>query len=286
MSDHPDIELLPDVLEGIPVRESIRQLFRDPANGTPDNISRAGCLALALKSNELGKQQGKGYVVWNAWREMFPVTVKNQAVFSGDARDSYLQRFRYQNVTDFTNVKTGNGLFLIAQLNRQFTFDNFKFGPFARFDESEWGNISFDFAQWGEGSTFFAASFAENSSFNFCYWGDKSRFDGATWGDKASFSCASWGNSCSFIGASWASFPVFIFANWEYGADFSDSFVGWEANFSGALFGRNCTFERVNFQASICFKSWSLDEIPIEYKKFILNNKKSLVSQRLPSDST
>ena len=54
MSDHPDIEDLPDLLEGIPVRESIRQLFRDAANGTPDNISKAGCLALALKSNEAG----------------------------------------------------------------------------------------------------------------------------------------------------------------------------------------------------------------------------------------
>ena len=47
MSDHPNIEDLPDLLEGIPVREAIRQLFRDPANGMPDNISKAGCLALA-----------------------------------------------------------------------------------------------------------------------------------------------------------------------------------------------------------------------------------------------
>jgi hypothetical protein len=127
--DHPDIEKLPPEIDGIPVRETIRQLFREPVNGTPDNISKEGCLALALKSNELGGA-GKGYVVWNTWRETFPVKEKNHAVFSGDARDSYLQRFRYQNVTDFTNVKTENGLFFIAQLSRQFTFEKFKFGPF------------------------------------------------------------------------------------------------------------------------------------------------------------
>lgn len=275
--DHPDIEELPDVLEGIPVRESIRQLFRDAANGTPDNISKAGCLALARLSNDLGAQQGKGYVVWNAWREVFPVTVKNQAVFSGDARDSYLQRFRYQNVTDFTNVKTENGLFLIAQLNRQFTFDKFKFGSFARFDESEWEGISFDFAQWGEGSTFFGTSFGQSPSFQYCYWGDKTRFDGASWGLKATFLGANWGHSCSFIGASWASFPIFIFCSWLHSADFTDSTIGWEANFSGAFFGKNCLFENVKFEAAICFNSWSLEEIPIEYKKFILNNKKYTV---------
>jgi hypothetical protein len=198
--------------------------------------------------------------------------VKNQSVFSGDARDSYLQRFRYQNVTDFTNVKTGNGLFLIAQLNRKFTFDNFKFGPFARFDESEWGGISFDFAQWGEGSTFFCTSFGESPSFQYCYWGDESRFDGAIWGAKATFWCASWGNKCSFIGASWASFPVFTFAIWGYGADFTDSSIGWEANFVGAFFGRNCLFEKVNFEASISFESLSFEDIPNNIKKIISEN--------------
>lgn len=272
LPDHSDIEKLPDVLEGIPVKESIRQLFRDPVNGTPDNISKEGCLALALKSNEVGGA-GKGYVVWNTWRETFPVKEKNHAVFSGDARDSYLQRFRYQNVTDFTNVKTENGLFFIAQLSRQFTFEKFKFGPFSRFDESEWGSISFDSAEWGEGSTFFGALFAENSSFQYCCWGNRARFDGATWGANASFWCASWGYSNSFIGASWGDFPVFTFASWEFGADFTDSTIGWEANFSGAFLGRDCLFERVNFQPSICFKSWSFDDIPIEIRNVILDNK-------------
>ncbi|MDI9334027.1 MAG: hypothetical protein QM533_06590 [Cytophagales bacterium] len=39
-----------------------RDVFRDPANGAPDNISKAGCLALA----RLGKD------AWNAWRVAYP----------------------------------------------------------------------------------------------------------------------------------------------------------------------------------------------------------------------
>lgn len=48
VQDHTDIEKLPLEIDGIPVRETIREIFRNPDNGTPDNISKAGCLALAL----------------------------------------------------------------------------------------------------------------------------------------------------------------------------------------------------------------------------------------------
>ena len=278
--DHPDIEKLPPEIDGIPVRETIRQLFRDPANGKPDNISKEGCLALAFKSNEVGGA-GKGYVVWNAWREIFPVTEKNQAVFSGDARDSYLQRFRYQNVTNLSGVDLDSHKLLHLLKNQDFNFRHFKFGQYARFDESSWGSIPFDSAEWGVGCTFFGTKWGTNASFTFCSWGNKSRFDGASWGARTSFWCASWGCSNSFIGASWGDFPVFTFASWEFGADFTDSKIGWKANFSGAFFGRNCLFERVDFQPSICFNSWSIDDVAIDIKKEILKNKKNTTNNRI-----
>ena len=53
MSDHPALETLPLEINGTPVRETIREIFRNPANGMPDTLSKAGCLALALKSNAL-----------------------------------------------------------------------------------------------------------------------------------------------------------------------------------------------------------------------------------------
>ena len=57
MSDHPDLETLPLEINGTPVRETIRQISRNPANGTPDTIRKAGFLALALKSNALGENR-------------------------------------------------------------------------------------------------------------------------------------------------------------------------------------------------------------------------------------
>ena len=122
MSDHPDIENLPDVLEGIAVRESIRQLFRDPANGTPDNISQAGCLALALKSNEAGCV-GKGYVVWNAWRRAFPVlhlSIVNHANF---------QESEFTEVMNFRLFEFGYAAnFQKTIFRKKANFDHAKFG--------------------------------------------------------------------------------------------------------------------------------------------------------------
>ena len=54
--DHPDIEKLE--IDGIPVRESIREIFCNPEHGTPDNISKEGCLALALMSNQVARALG------------------------------------------------------------------------------------------------------------------------------------------------------------------------------------------------------------------------------------
>lgn len=73
MSAHPDIDKLPLETDGIRVRETIREIFRNPENGAPDNISKAGCLALAIKSNEVGREAGDGktHVLWNAWCERF-----------------------------------------------------------------------------------------------------------------------------------------------------------------------------------------------------------------------
>ena len=55
MRNHPDLETLPLEINGTPVRETIREIFRNLANGTPDTIRKAGCWALALKSNALGE---------------------------------------------------------------------------------------------------------------------------------------------------------------------------------------------------------------------------------------
>ena len=129
--DHPHIEKLPLEVDGITVRETIREIFRDPENGTPDNISKAGCLALALKSNEVGGV-GKGYVCWNAWRRAFPVP--------------------YSSVVNHTNFQE-------SEFNEEMDFRLFEFGYAANFKKTIFRKkANFDHAKFGI-STDFSFSF-------------------------------------------------------------------------------------------------------------------------------
>ena len=132
VQDPPDIEKLPLTTDEVPVRETVREVFLNPINGTPDNISKAGCLALALKSNEVGGKD-QGYVVWNAWREAFPL-LENGA-FTG---------FRnYIDFSDFSELNLPNGL--------RINFSNFEFREEAVFRRSRWGDkANFRGTIWGD----------------------------------------------------------------------------------------------------------------------------------------
>lgn len=252
-----DIEKLTDYLHGIPVKEEIRKLFKSKGNGTPDNISKAGCLALAMRSNELGKEQGLGHILWNTWRKAFPVCELQNPHPPTSLSDEYLMRYRYKNCADFSNFNhEQSGIGISSVLIGDFAFKDFEFGPYARFDEANLGYlINFDGAIWGEGSTFFGTVFGMDSSFKHCQWGNNSRFDGSVWMGKANFEFASWGHSCSFIGATWGDFSKFDFAYWEFGVDFTDSTFGREANFYGAQFEGKCLFEKVKFGPDVSFRS-------------------------------
>ena len=193
MSDHPDIENLPDVLEGIPVRESIRQLFRDPANGTPDNISKAGCLALALKSNEAGCV-GKGYVVWNAWRE----------VFSSQTND--LSR---KNCANFEDVNSSN------ELVGEISFRSFHFGRRTSFKRATFQEkTSFIDANFGDFSSFHQAKFYKDSLFRSSAKNNdgsflRIRFSYCRFEGKADFSNRLFLGSSSFKGTNFGVAPIF-----------------------------------------------------------------------------
>lgn len=101
MIDHPDIEKL-----DLSVRETVRGVFRDPENGTPDDISKAGCLALAEQ----------GFEAWNAWRAIYPVRrIKN----------NYPKNIR--NNADFSNVA----------IKGHIEFSNFDFGDYANFYKTQ-----------------------------------------------------------------------------------------------------------------------------------------------------
>ena len=120
--DHPYIENLPLEVDGKLVREVVRKVFRNAENGTPDAITRAGCIALALKGKE----------AWNAWREMFPNEFPTR------------KKYAPTNCVNFRNTDLS-----------EIDFHGFKFGDYANFSGTNLG-ISGNFSStvWGKQADF------------------------------------------------------------------------------------------------------------------------------------
>ena len=269
--DHPHIdEKLPLDIKGIPVRETIREIFRNPENGTPDNISRAGCLALALKSNEVGGE-GNGYVVWNAWRGEFPVRgmratndVKNHTQFAHidfqlpENKVGSFARFHFANDADFRGALLGHCCnFQHAKWGHRANFDDAKWGNFAQFDHAYWGQFaSFKRCQWGGGAHFRCAHWGQHSNFRGARWGTDCRFFGAQWDPQADFQGAHWGESAKFKGAQWGAEADFRGACWES-----------SANFRGAQWGRDVNFCDTQWGAGVDFSAASWEKLLSVYPR-------------------
>ena len=260
MSDHPNIEDLPDLLEGIPVRESIRQLFRDAANGTPDNISKAGCLALARLSNSflalINHQAVNGEILWNAWRKAFPVTGsvgnwQNNIDFSCHVDDGK----NYPFFIDFSNFEFSDG----ANFNRSkwplsVNFKKCKWGNYCDLSRVEWGDRGdFLFAEWGEFCNFKFSQWGSDTNFSLAKWGIFCTFIGSTWGDRCRFISSQWSKNCNFFGSSWGGDANFSGAKWGQGAYFVGAQWRGSAYLEGTQWGRDidfsgaCWFGKVNF---------------------------------------
>jgi uncharacterized protein YjbI with pentapeptide repeats len=210
VQDHPDIEKLPLEVDGIPVRETIREIFRNPENGTPDYISKAGCLVLADTSNKVSRPR-LGYVVWNAWRSVFPKT------------DS-------QSHVDFRGYD-----FRQKPVN----FSGFNFGDYADFQGAFWPDgANFRNAQWGDYANFAGASWLTAADFSFTEWGDFANFVCTKWRGESWFTGARWGGWCDFRSARWKKLVNFTGAQWGDHADFRGA--QWEAGvfFSGKSWER------------------------------------------------
>ena len=148
------------IIDGINVSEIIREFFTNspddengnPLYGTPKNISREGCLALALKSNQVGGP-AKGHLVWNAWRTTCQFN-ENRVDFSG--RDFHKPCIN---------------------------FAGFYFGNFANFKDSFGGdNTNFKGAQWGRNACFQNTQWGNGANFEGTRWGEGANFRGSVWG--------------------------------------------------------------------------------------------------------
>lgn len=234
--DHPDIEKLPLEVDGIPVRETIREIFRNPENGTPDNISKAGCLALALKSKEVGG--GKSHLVWNAWRDVFPVI-------------TYYANgpLQYKNTIDFRKVDFEKVLFNLS---------HFRFGDASDFSESKWGRSTrFDGATWGDKCKFFKTIWGNDCGFRQARWGQFCNFEGAKWGDMCRFQNSTWGSHCVLDDSEWGDLSNFQNANFGSYVHFQSCVWGGGLHFWATQFGLQTIFRGSIFLGSVKFVSKS-----------------------------
>jgi hypothetical protein len=198
--DHPDIENLPLEIDGNQVREVVRAVFRESVNGTPDNISRAGCITLAKKGKD----------VWNAWRSAFPSRweFRRQTAPSGFKSETTV----WVNVADFS-------LFDGSQTD----FCGYRFGDGANFEGACWnGDVEFTGSRWGNAANFKGVDFGTWPVLEGCVWGDHADFMGACFGSNARLAGSAWGVAADFSFTLWGD------------ANLSGAMFGKQANFRGA----------------------------------------------------
>jgi uncharacterized protein YjbI with pentapeptide repeats len=181
-------------MDSEPLDPLYAEVFSIPENGTPDNITQAGCLALA----RLGKK------AWNAWRLKYPSQVvafyvtSNAADFSGydfSKESINFNGFKFGHRANFNNAQFGNAQF--GQAN----FAGADFGESAYFIGAKFGSSPrFCDARFGDLATFRGAQFSQNAIFTNVQFGDYVCFDGAQFCDATRFDQAKFGNDASFKG--------------------------------------------------------------------------------------
>lgn len=212
------------------------EVFSVPENGTPDNITQAGCLALA----RLGKE------VWNTWRSEYPVR--------GEVPN-------WDNIADFSKVDFSEN---------SINFDEFIFGDHAIFFDTKFGVITqgrraefkraqfgvdtdFEGAEFGDFAEFEGARFGSGTKFTDAQFGGKPNFKKAHFGNWASFERAKFGEEANFTGAQFDFNASFKYAQFKDNAKFTDTTFGIRAQFTGAQFGNEAQFDGARFDEDAQF---------------------------------
>ncbi len=216
MSDHPDLEKLPLEVDGIPVRETVREIFRNPENGLPNKIRKMGCWSLALKSDELGKGAGKSHIVWNEWFKIFFGTeFGHQIDFSGlectiNNRINF-SKFNFENQMHFSDFKfDGPAYFENANFGLRSTFRGAVFPLNIQNNGLFYVTASFKNAKY-RGLVDFSAihhSGKEKSNNDVDVF-PEIHFDGANFGGVADFSNRKFKGKTSFKNVCFSKAPIF-----------------------------------------------------------------------------
>jgi uncharacterized protein YjbI with pentapeptide repeats len=189
----------------------LEEFFKNTAYGTPDNITRDGCIALALLDNRLCEQNNiENGTLWNYWRHKYPVTDIGK------------------NSSNFENYD--------AEKHGDINFSRFNFGEYVDFS----GAIFPVFAD------FSGAIFAKNANFSGVTFREQAYFSGATLTGQAYFSGTTFTERADFSGATFTGRADFSGATFTESASFSEKTLI-DANFSTAIFTKEVDFINVTF---------------------------------------
>lgn len=267
-----------------------------PRYGSPDNISQAGCLALAKISNQGAEKHGGGEVLWNKWRELFPVVGKEK------------------NAADFSKVKF---------INVSISFDKFNFGDNANFDHAEFNCAAkFNEARFGNKTTFINTQFYLKASFCAAQFGnwtdfihaqfyDETYFIGITFGGNwTNFSGVEFDNLTYFNGAQFTGKVIFKDTTFNRSTYFSGQYLSsmshghydedfeqrkaWvekrgisltlpDIDFSGAIFKDLVDFSNRIFQGTTNFSNAQFSQAP-EFHNATLHQDTSFEGAEFPPD--
>lgn len=194
------------------------EVFIAQTTGSPDNITKAGCLALA----RLGKD------AWNTWREHYPVP-ENLLKNIADFRDV---DFRTESIS-FIGFEFGDGA----------CFENAQFGDNFHFDEARFGNdTNFSRTLFGYRASFFKVKFGDRADFSDSCFGDELSIAFTIFGEQALFCRAIIGNLAIFSGVQFFDAPNFQGSQFGKSANFSGVQLGQHADFTGTQFGDGADF--------------------------------------------
>lgn len=187
--------------------DSWKAIFVDVANGTPDEPTKAGLLALA--------RHGKD--VWNAWRTAYPCRVQafNGLVTTVGPKVD-LRGHVFQDNVNFAEFLFGEDAdFEGAHFEKSAIFAGVQFGDRANFGFTRFtGSAVFLGAQFGDDARFVGAKFDDQTTFKGAQCGGKARFYGAQFGSHANFEGTQFGDLTQFGGVSFKGLALFGGLDW------------------------------------------------------------------------
>lgn len=231
-------------------------VFANPENGTPDNITQAGCLALARRGKE----------AWNAWREKYPVNddSENRADFTGyKFTDLNFENFIFGYGASFRDTEFKNEAFFKNAIFEEFAdFEDAKFLAEAIFIGTEFGNSAsfknakfsndadFEDAQFGDNADFANAEFASSSWFERSKFNKNTSFYSTQFNEGALFQDAQFGDWVAFDNAKFLEKTDFTRTTFSGTSSFVDTQFGDRLIFFGTMFEGDAHFKVVNKNSS------------------------------------